>query len=591
MRGRDKHRGRLRTVDTPARGLWALWFVVAALIALVAVPAYFGQRVSEMQTRITDVLEEAGSLSSRASLLKARQMARLEGFLLTGDRSFREPYIAAIAEEDSLFASLGILARDLDFDVRERLAELRFESTSWDFENQRLFDSDSIAGDALEAARHRYDDLQRRTRELDRAIQSEVAEGRRDMARVRALQTRITFGLALLALGATVVVGRVGWRFRDLSAEAESRRRDAVQARREIDSLLEATGDGVLGIDLEGRCTSLNRAGVELLGYTERELQGRDVHDTLCHTHADGSPCPREASPILGAVAEGRAIDSPDGAILWRRKRTAFPARWSLRPLVDGTELRGAVLTFTDMTEISEKEEALRRAVRQREDVVSIVSHDLRNPLGVALAAADLLLDLPLDDHERRRQAEIIRRSGKRMQNLIEDLLDVARIEAGAFVIRRSVEELAPILEEARALFRDQAARRSIEVRVEPCSGEPRARVDRDRIIQALANLLDNALRLTHEGGHVVLGVREQGGFVDLTVSDDGPGIEPALLENLFDRFSQSKSGRGGGAGLGLAIVKGVAEAHGGTVAVTSDLGVGSKFTIRLPRAQSVPAD
>ena len=575
-------------VRRPARGLLALGFVVVALVALVAVPAYLGERAAEVQERITDVLEEAGSLSSRLSLLKARQMGRFEMFAVTGDRAFREPYIAAIAEEDSVFARLTTLARDLDFNVRERLARLRFETFSWHIANQDAFDADSREG-TLERSRRGYDDLQRQTRELDRAIQSLVAEGRREMERVRTLQIRLTFGLGLLALGATLVVGRVGWRFRDLTEEAEQRRRDAVRARREIDALLEATGDGVLGIDLDGKCSSLNPAGVDLLGYTAREIEGRDVHDTLFHSWPDGSPRSSEESLILSALAEGRAVDSPDGAVLWRRRRVPFPARWSLRPLVDGKELRGAVLTFTDMTVAREQEAALRRAVRQREDVVSIVSHDLRNPLGVVLAASEILLDLPLDEEERRHQAEIIRRSGKRMQSLIEDLLDVARIEAGAFVVRPSREELLPILEEARALFQEQASHKHVDLRVESDAPAAWARVDRDRILQGLANLLDNALRVTQEGGSVILGVAETSAGVELTVADTGPGIEPRLLERLFDRFSQSEDEDAGAAGLGLAIVRGVAEAHGGEVDVESELGRGTTFTIRLPRG-STPA-
>jgi signal transduction histidine kinase len=224
-----------------------------------------------------------------------------------------------------------------------------------------------------------------------------------------------------------------------------------------------------------------------------------------------------------------------------------------------------------------------------REDVVSIVSHDLRNPLGVVLAASEILLDLPLDEEERRHQAEIIRRSGKRMQSLIEDLLDVARIEAGAFVVRPSREELLPILEEARALFQEQASRKRVDLRVESDAPAAWARVDRDRILQGLANLLDNALRVTQEGGSVILGVAETSAGVELTVADTGPGIEPRLLERLFDRFSQSEDEDAGAAGLGLAIVRGVAEAHGGEADVESGLGRGTTFTIRLPRG-STPA-
>ncbi|MGD8281562.1 MAG: PAS domain-containing sensor histidine kinase, partial [Gemmatimonadota bacterium] len=523
---------------TSARGRWALWFVAGSLVAVVSVPAYFDARANAVQERIL-VLEEAGARGAQLELLKEQQMARFEEYALTEDRAFWLEYEAALVRDDTIFDRLSVLSRNLDFVVQDRLSELQAQTVTWRYENLQAYRTDS-AVDALAASRDAYADLRRGTRELNRAIQSEVAEGRRAVRSARVLQRRLTIALAILALGATLVVGRVGLRFRNLSEEAERRRRDAVQARREVDALVEATGDGVLGIDLGGKCTSLNRAGVQLLGFTEREIKGRDVHDTLMHTKPDGTPWSREESPILRALSRGEPVDSEDGAVLWRRKNREFPARWSLRPMIDGTELRGAVLTFTDMTEIHEKEEALRRAIQQREDVVSIVSHDLRNPLGVAMAAADLILDLPLDEAERQRQAHVIKRSGERMQSLIEDLLDVARIEEGAFVVHLSTERLLPILEEVHGMFEDQARRKGIRLRVVADSRAASARIDRDRIIQALANLTDNALRFTPEGGTISLGVAEQGGHVEVYVSDDGAGIEPELVDTLFDRFAQS---------------------------------------------------
>ena len=584
---RGRRRGEPNALVTP-RGLWALWFVAASLVAVVAVPAYFDARANEAQERV-QILEEAGALGSQLTLLKAQQMARFEAYLLTADRSFQDPYVSGVMTEDSVFERLAVLGRALDFVVQERLSDLHVRTVAWNYENQQVFRRDSI-GDALQTSRDAYAELQTSTSELERAIQSEVSEGRRAVARARELQGRLTIGLAILALGATLVVGRVGWRFRDLSREAESRRQDAVRARREIDALVEATGDGVLGIDLEGKCISLNRAGAALLGYTQREIRGRDAHATLFHTRPDGTPWPRDESPVVAALASGGPMDSGEGAILWRRRQQSFPARWSLRPMVDGTELRGAVLTFTDMTEIQEKEEALRRAIGQREDVVSIVSHDLRNPLGVAMAAADLLLDLPLDEGQRRRQAEVIKRSGQRMQSLIEDLLDVARIEEGAFVVHLATEGLLPILEEVRAMFEEQARSKRIRLRITDASEDARARIDRDRIIQALANLVDNALRYTPEGGTVDLGVTERHGVVEVTVSDNGSGIDPEMLGRLFDRFAQANSS-GGGAGLGLAIVKGVADAHGGSVDVEAAPGQGATFILRLTGVEQAQAE
>ncbi len=583
-----------------ARGLWALGFVALSLIALVAIPTYFGQRVAAVQSRFTEVVEPAARLSATLGLLKARQMARVEGFILSGDPLVRDDYNAAIDEEDAALDSLGIYAQELDRDVFdsspsaavssdvdrtvfERVAALRSESFDWRFNNRIIFERGPTE-DSRAVVRQGYDDLQRATRDLDLSILAKVDASRRRMANEQRLQSRITLALALVALFATLIVGRVAYRYRDLTVERERRRREAVQARREIDALLEATDDGVLGLDLEGRCTSLNRAGARLLGYTESEIRGRDVHRTIFHSNPDGTPAERTSSAVLAAAAQGQALESTEGAVLWRRRRIPFPARWSLLPMIDGTELRGAVLTFTDMTEALEREEALRRAVRQREDVVSIVSHDLRNPLGVALAAADLLLDLPLNEEKRRRQAEIIRRSGKRMQSLIEDLLDVSRIEAGIFVVRPSQEDLSPIIEEAVALFALQASSRSIDLRVDTV-GPVLARVDRDRIIQALSNLLDNAVRLTPEGEQVVVTARVGGPWVRISVRDTGPGVSPDIAGRIFDRFSQGAGRDSGSAGLGLAIVKGVAEAHDGTAEVTSIPGQGSTFTLRVPVA------
>ncbi len=586
------------------RGLVALGFVVLALGALVAVPAYFGQRVAELQARITDVLEPAARRSSELRLLKARQMARIERYLITGDRTLRQQYNRAIADEDEALDDLRDLARRVDELAEaeqrdcaqnvcafERVARLSAASTDWRFLNEFMFNPplDLPVEPRLDPAHRaevfeRFDELQSAARELDLAIEAEVDLARSRMESQLTLQTTITRGLAALAFFATLIVARVAYRYRDLTIERELRRQEAVRARREVDALLEATGDGVLGIDLGGRCISLNRAGELLLGFTQSEILGRDVHDTVFHTRSDATPWPREESELLLAIREGRPLESGPDAVLWSRKRVPFPARWSLRPMVDGLELRGAVLTFTDMTETLKRQGELERAIKQREDVVSIVSHDLRNPLGVALAAAELLIDLPLDEEQRLRQAEIIHRSGKRMQRLIEDLLDVSRIEADALVVRLLREDLQPILEEASDLFRDQAADKGIRLAVLPPEGEAEARIDADRILQALSNLLDNAIRVTPEGGRITLSAREDGDHVVISVTDTGPGVPERLIDTLFDRFSQSEGTDRGAAGLGLTIVRGVAVAHGGDASVSTEEGKGSEFKIRIPK-------
>jgi len=478
---------------------WALPFVALALVALAVVPFLVGRRAQEFEREAVEVLEPARALSARIGLIQARQMSRFQAFLLTGDSRFRRSYQAALQEEQEAFDELERLVSGMDLPVRVGVARLWTVSQRWHVGHRGVFESDTAVADPVSRLREeqrRYDELQSASLELEQAIQTEVEAGRRRRERARRYQTLITLALTALALGATLVVGWVGRQLGVLSAEAEARRRDAVAARREIDALLEATGDGVLGMDLSGRCTSLNRAGRELLGYTEEEMRGRDVHDTIHHTRPDGTPRRRESCEILAALGTRRSVQSGDD-VLFRRRGIPFPARWSLRPLIDGTEIRGAVLTFTDMTEVREKEDALRRAIQARDEVVSIVSHDLRNPLGVVSGAAELLLDLPLDETERRKQVEVIRRSAHRMSHLIEDLLDVARIEAGALRIRTAPVSVAGVLRELEDEFSGQAADAGIVLEVTAPEPDLTLQADGGRVLQALANLVGNALKFT----------------------------------------------------------------------------------------------
>ncbi|MCG6958044.1 MAG: PAS domain-containing protein [Gemmatimonadetes bacterium] len=581
---------RTRTRRIPGGGTLVVLFVAGAVVALFAVPQIVGRRSTEAQREIAEVLDPALLAATRISHMQALEMSAFQSYLMTGEISYQRRYQDAVSQERDLYRQLREFGAGLDDiqGVPEQLATLSTEMESWHLLQQPAFLSDSLREAALEnldAEQARYEEIQQRTLDLERALQAEGDKVRAETEYLQRIEGWITLGLVVLALGATTLIAVVGRNLHVLAVEAQDRRRDAVRARREIDALLEATGDGVLGMDLDGRCTSLNRAGCELLGYLESALQGRDVHDVLYHTTPDGHPRPRDGSLLLAGLANGERIRSPDVDVLWRRDNTPLSVQWSLHPMVDGTELKGAVLTFTDMTEIREKEEALRRAVRVREEVVSIVSHDLRNPLGTVAAAADLLLDLPLNEEERKKQTNIIKRSAERMSRLIGDLLDVARIEAGALVVRPALEDPRGVLEEARSIFAPQAEAKGIalEVKVEP--GLPPLMLDRDRILQALSNLVGNALKVTEAGGCITMGaeVLSEGEGMSISVTDTGPGIPEDAMDRLFDRFWQASRHDRTGSGLGLAIVRGIAEAHQGSVWVYSEVGHGAAFHIVLP--------
>jgi PAS domain S-box-containing protein len=580
-------------------GVIAVAFVAVAVAALAVVPVVMGRQAAEAQRQVTDILGPARLLSARLSLVQAREMSLFQSFLLGGDPTYRSRYLESLNDERRIYEQLQELIGDMDLEIRAHLARLSSVASRWHVGHRGVFESEEVRAQILaelgdgqvtfdELQQASFDELQLVAVELERAIQGEVDVGRRRSARLRVLQTRITLGLVILGLGATVAIGAIGWYLRTLTAEGEKRRWEAVRARRENEAVLEATGDGVLGIDLKGRCISLNRAGSDLLGYKERELTGRDAFATLLHTTADGEPRSREDGRIMTVLQRGGSIRSPSMDVIWRKDGTELPVQWSLRPLVDGLEVRGGVVTFTDMTEILEKEKALRRAVRVREEVVSVVSHDLRNPLGVVKAAAELLLDLPLEEGERNKQARIIRRSAERMGRLIEDLLDISRIEAGALVVRPAREDPREVLEEMQDFFRPQTEERGIDLEVDVDPETPPLLVDRDRVAQALLNLLANALAFTPEGGRISLVARPgPEGHVAIDVSDTGPGVSEEAMAYLFDRFWQDSRHERTGSGLGLAIVRGIAEAHGGTADVTSRPHEGATFSLVLPAAAS----
>lgn len=221
------------------------------------------------------------------------------------------------------------------------------------------------------------------------------------------------------------------------------------------------------------------------------------------------------------------------------------------------------------------------RAIRARDDVLAIVSHDLKNPLEAIYLSSALLLRAAVAPRLRR-YAETIQRSAGRMDRLIRELLDLSSIEAGRFRVEPRPEPLDAVVEEALAGLSPLAQERGIALGADTAGASEPVPCDRERILQVLSNLVGNALQFTPRGGHVSVRAALGPAQARVEVRDDGPGIPAAQLRRVFDRYWKSGSRRG--TGLGLSIAKGIVEAHGGSIEVESVVGAGSTFRFTLPR-------
>jgi PAS domain S-box-containing protein len=228
--------------------------------------------------------------------------------------------------------------------------------------------------------------------------------------------------------------------------------------------------------------------------------------------------------------------------------------------------------------------EDAKAAVDARDEVLAIVSHDLRNPLNTIATSVALLTEFDLGDAQRERQLAIMRRASGQINRLINDLLDVTRIDVGRLTVETTPIAAEAVVEDACSMNRQVFESRGLELAFDIAPGLPPIVADRERVIQVLSNLLDNAARHTERGGAKVT-AQSEGADVCFAVRDSGCGIPDDSLDHLFDRFWQARNADRAGAGLGLAIARGVVLAHGGRIWVESEIGRGTAFYFTIPAA------
>jgi signal transduction histidine kinase len=242
-----------------------------------------------------------------------------------------------------------------------------------------------------------------------------------------------------------------------------------------------------------------------------------------------------------------------------------------------------------EITDRVRMEGQLRTESRAREEVLAIVSHDLRNPLGTIQLSASMLLT-ETTDARARKHLEMIHRATTRMEHLIDDLLDTASIHAGKLALSIRREPVDAVVAESRDLQEPLARDAQIELRLVCRAPDSEVMCDRDRVLQVLGNLFGNAFKFCRPGDTVTLTCERLGDHVQFSVTDTGPGIDPRLVPQLFEPYWSAPHGRRRSTGLGLYIVKGIVERHGGQIWIDTEPGAGTTVHFTLPIAPAVPA-
>jgi PAS domain S-box-containing protein len=357
------------------------------------------------------------------------------------------------------------------------------------------------------------------------------------------------------------------------------------QLRHEQELILNSVLEGIVRVDAAGNVTFANPAAGKLTGYSVEELVGINLHNLLHYQRPDGSEYPWEECPTLQALKDGTP-QAVHGEVFTRKDKSVFPVDYSCNPVLAGGSIRGSVITFSDISE--------RKAVdRMKDEFVSMVSHELRTPLTSIRGALGLMAGglLQSDPPKAMRMLQIAISNSDRLVRLINDVLDIERMESGKITLLKQDCSLSNLMTQAAETMRAMAEKAEVILRVTPV--EARIWADPDRIQQTLTNLLSNAIKFSPPEATVWLSGELKGADVTLQVRDQGRGIPEDKLHSVFERFQQvdaSDSRKKGGTGLGLAICRSIVNQHGGEIWVESELGVGSTFFVRLPTGKG-PAE
>jgi PAS domain S-box-containing protein len=516
------------------------------------------------------------------------------GYALSGKAEYLQPYDAALAQLD---IRVQVLRHDLVPDVNrtrqfQELAQLiqaRLQVMRELVEARQTggFDA-AVRVVQSDRGKKLTDEIRQRISAMQTEERNELLDRERE-SRKRSRNTTVAvaftsvLGIALL-LTASVMIYR-------LTRESERAHIALNNAERIQRTILNSANYGMISTDTEGTILTVNAAAEKWLQYPSTDLIGSNVykvHDEQeLRARADqlrramGMPVPGDFHALVTKAKYGVA-DEIDCTYV-RKDGTRFPVSLSVTALRREAEnLSGYLMIASDLSE--------RRAIeKMKDEFLSVVSHELRTPLtsikgalgllnggvtGKLPAAAEKMLQLALNNTDR-------------LTRLVNDILDFERMESGQITMETQISDTAQLMRESAESVHVIAQGEGVSVVLVPLAVP--VRVDPSRIVQALINLLGNAIKFSPPGGRIEFGAERNGASVVFRIKDEGRGIPKDKLETIFERFQQvdaSDSREKGGTGLGLAICRSIVQQHGGRVWAESELGRGSTFYVQLPLAE-----
>jgi len=354
-----------------------------------------------------------------------------------------------------------------------------------------------------------------------------------------------------------------------MSEELENKIRVISEDKNKMKVVLSSVIEGIIAIDKEGRIILFNNALKNMTDYSSDRVLGKfhweiirnnQLNELLKEVLQKGQPLTQEIT-----------IFSPQEKIF----------RASANPLTEKNEVWGAVVVLNDITEIKKLE-------KMRSEFVANVSHELRTPLTSIQGFVETLKDGAINDPGKAQYfLEIIEKQSNRLNNLIEDILQLSKIESQEIIMNLQSINLRDLIDKTISEFKKKIEQKNHKIKINISPQLPLIKADPEQIEVVFRNLLDNAIKYTPNGGEIYISAFEKAENIYIEIADNGIGISAEHLPRIFERFyrvDKDRSRKLGGTGLGLAIVKHIVQAHGGTIGVESKPGKGSKFFFTLPK-------